>query len=231
MVLRRAQRRINILVRICKRWAELRSSPALREVQCGAASTPSGAVFDILCRAEDRDPLWYMAVRLASPDAGGASAAITKWLQARCDPDRVPRPDGRKFTAYSVRIAIASTMWAYRMDERWIQTWGYWRTQAQYLTYVRKYYGRHPFVAGLVAFGFDMQAGRPFDFVGSASRADGDDGGLRERGDNSTPARAGLPGGRLQLGGSGRGGAAAAGAASAHTRARAGGGQLALRFR
>ena len=58
-------------------------------------------------------------------------------------------------------------MWAYRMDERWIQSWGYWRSAAQYLTYVRKFYGRHPFVAGIVAFGFDLQGGRPFDFVGA----------------------------------------------------------------
>lgn len=191
VVLLRALRRICIIVRVCKRWPELRLSPAAREVQCGGPGTPLGVIFDVMCRAEDTDPLWYRRVRDEAPEASGAAARVTAWLRERCDEQRVPRQGGRNFSAYSIRIAIASTMWAYRMDERWIQTWGYWRTEAQYKTYVREYYGRHPFVAGIVAFGFELQPGRPFDFVvPSRTRPRTDDsgadgGGLRGAGNNS----------------------------------------------
>ena len=199
----RRQRVIAITVRLCKRWPELRLCPAQREVQCGGHRTPLGIVFDVMCRAEDDDPLWYRVLRDASSAAGGAAAKVTGWLQDRCDTHRVPRQDGRKFTAYSLRIAIASTMWAYGMDERWIQSWGYWRTHDQYFTYVRKWFGRHPFIAGLITFGFALQEGRPFDFVARPRDADsqGRSAGLRGARNNSAAAVVEL---QLDGGGGGR---------------------------
>ena len=178
-----------IFVRHCKRWPELRHSPAQREICCGAPGTPSGVVFDLFAAAAREDEEWYTRLaRSASPTTG--AAVLTAWVQARCDARRVPRPAGRHFTGYSVRIAVASTMWAYRMDERWIQAWGYWRTQDQYMAYVRKTFGRHPFLAGLVSFGFDLQDGRAFDFSTrrSAPPADARSEGLSARLQQLRPA-------------------------------------------
>ena len=56
------------------------------------------------------------------------------------------------------------------------------------MSYVRKHFGWHPVIAGLVAFGFALQDGRPFDFVsGTAARDDAaerHDVGLRADGNN-----------------------------------------------
>ena len=157
-----ARRIIFIFVRQVKRWPELRHTPAGREVQCGRSDTPLGAIFDLMVSTHANNPRWYLALA-RSASVSTAASVFSGWIRARCD-DRVPRNSGRHFSGYSVRIAIASTMWAYRMDERWVQSWGYWKTAAQYLTYVRKHYGRHPYVASLVSFGFALQDGRPFDF-------------------------------------------------------------------
>ena len=170
VVLLRARRAICILVRQVKRWPELRLAPAPREVICGAAGTPLGEVFDVLLAAEAENPRWYLALA-QSATADSAGTVASKWVQDVCDVGRVPRPEGRNFTAYSLRIAIASTMFAYRMDERWIQAWGYWRSQDQYKSYVREHFGRQPFLAGLVSFGFALQDGRPYDFTIPGLRA------------------------------------------------------------
>ena len=157
-------RTIWILVRQCKRWPELRAMPAAREIDVGARGSVLDRVFELLLAAERADPLWYLQLaRHATPESAATVAA--RWVRELCPAADVPCPPGRKYTAYSLRIAVVSTMWAYSMDERWIQSWGYWRTKDQYLTYVRKNFGRHPLIAGLVSFGFALQGGRPFDFV------------------------------------------------------------------
>jgi hypothetical protein len=131
---------------------------------------------ECMLAAERDDPLWYMELARTATHRTAAST-MSEWMVEMLPDGAVTIPGQHRLSPYAWRIAPVSVLHGLKVSTDWITEWGFWRTAAQYLTYVqgekkddrRPPYGRPVFVAQLFDFAFEQQAGRPFDFAFGAT--------------------------------------------------------------